>query len=443
MATTTNFGWETPDDTDLVKDGALAMRTLGNAIDTSLVDLKGGTTGQVLSKTSNTDMDFTWVTSDDANAIQNTIVDAKGDLITATAADTPARLAVGSNGDTLVADSAASTGLRWSSGTNLDNPIINSSMQIWQRGTTSADSAGSPYTADRWQLSRSSTSGATVTRQATGDTTNLPSIQYCARVQRNSGNTSTNLFYFTQTIETANSIPFAGKSLTVSFYARAGANYSAASSILKVELITGTGSDQNVVTGLTSQTVIGTTNATLTTTWQRFSFTATMGATATQLAFATTTAPVGTAGAADYFEITGVQIDVGSVALPFRTSTGTLQGELAACQRYLPAISGLNNSFQGMATSTTQVYAPVIFAVTPRVAPTGITVSSAGHFILINGSATAGTGVSTVAFDSAGTTSATIGATTTAGNPTIAANQPAFIRSNNASALILFTGCEL
>jgi hypothetical protein len=113
MATTTNFGWETPDDTDLVKDGALAMRTLGNAIDASLVDLKGGTTGQVLSKNSNTDMDFTWVTSDDANAIQNAIVDAKGDLITATAADTPARLAVGSNGDTLVADSATSTGLKW------------------------------------------------------------------------------------------------------------------------------------------------------------------------------------------------------------------------------------------------------------------------------------------------------------------------------------------
>jgi len=113
MATTTNFGWETPDDTDLVKDGALAMRTLGNAIDTSLVDLKGGTTGQVLSKTSNTDMDFTWVTSDDANAIQNAIVDAKGDLITATAADTPARLAVGTNGQVLTADSTTATGLKW------------------------------------------------------------------------------------------------------------------------------------------------------------------------------------------------------------------------------------------------------------------------------------------------------------------------------------------
>lgn len=62
MATTTNFGWETPDDTDLVKDGASAMRTLGNSIDTSFVDLKGGTSGQMLTKNSGTDLDFTWVT---------------------------------------------------------------------------------------------------------------------------------------------------------------------------------------------------------------------------------------------------------------------------------------------------------------------------------------------------------------------------------------------
>ena len=113
MATTTNFGWETPDDTDLVKDGAAAIRTLGQSIDTSMMDLEGGTTGQVLSKASNTDMDFTWVTTDDANAIQNAIVDAKGDLITATAADTPARLAVGTNGHVLTADSTQATGIKW------------------------------------------------------------------------------------------------------------------------------------------------------------------------------------------------------------------------------------------------------------------------------------------------------------------------------------------
>ena len=113
MPSTTNFGWTTPADTDLVKDGAAAIRTLGNGVDASFVDLKGGTTGQVLSKNSNTDLDFTWVAQDDSNAIQNAIVDAKGDLISATAADTPARLAVGANGTYLSADSAEATGLKW------------------------------------------------------------------------------------------------------------------------------------------------------------------------------------------------------------------------------------------------------------------------------------------------------------------------------------------
>jgi len=177
MATVTpNFNWPVPTSTDLVKDGATAIEALGDSIDASLVDLKGGTTGQVLSKNSNTDMDFTWVTDpggditnvavtspitgggssgsvtigiqsasttqsgavqlenstsststtlaatpnsvksayDLANAaIAKAIVDAKGDLIAATAADTVARLAVGTNGQVLTADSAEATGLKW------------------------------------------------------------------------------------------------------------------------------------------------------------------------------------------------------------------------------------------------------------------------------------------------------------------------------------------
>jgi hypothetical protein len=137
MPTTSNFGWTTPADTDLVKDGAAAIRTLGNGIDTSLLDLKGGTSGQVLSKNSNTDLDYTWVTPNvgDITEVQagtgisvasgtgpipvvtNTVataIDAKGDLIVGTGADTFSRLAVGgTNGHTLQVDSSTSTGLKW------------------------------------------------------------------------------------------------------------------------------------------------------------------------------------------------------------------------------------------------------------------------------------------------------------------------------------------
>lgn len=92
MPTTTNFGWTTPADTDLVKDGAAAIRTLGNGIDTSFLDLKGGTTGQVLSKNSNTDLDFTWIAQDDLTLALNAqtgttytfvLADAEFKLVTA------------------------------------------------------------------------------------------------------------------------------------------------------------------------------------------------------------------------------------------------------------------------------------------------------------------------------------------------------------------------
>jgi hypothetical protein len=108
-----------PTATDLVTDLPADFETFGQAVATSMADLLGGTTGQVLSKASNTNMDFTWVTSDDANAIQNAIVDAKGDLIAASAADTPARLAVGTNGQVLVADSSAATGIKWAATGNV------------------------------------------------------------------------------------------------------------------------------------------------------------------------------------------------------------------------------------------------------------------------------------------------------------------------------------
>jgi hypothetical protein len=92
MATTTNYGWTTPNDTDLVKDGAAAIRTLGSSIDTT-------------------------VFANASAGIAKSIVDAKGDLIAGTAADTVARLAVGTNDQILVADSTAATGMKWATPT--------------------------------------------------------------------------------------------------------------------------------------------------------------------------------------------------------------------------------------------------------------------------------------------------------------------------------------
>lgn len=145
MPTTSNFGWTTPADTDLVKDGAAAIRTLGNGIDTSLIDLKGGTTGQILSKASNTDLDYTWIANDQGDitevqagtgisvasgtgpipVVTNTVAttfDAKGDLVAGTGADTFAKLTVGANDTVLTADSTTATGLKWSALTPAYNP---------------------------------------------------------------------------------------------------------------------------------------------------------------------------------------------------------------------------------------------------------------------------------------------------------------------------------
>jgi hypothetical protein len=137
---TTPFSWQMPTASDLVTDLPADFETFGQAVATSMADLLGGTTGQVLSKASNTDMDFTWVAADDTNAIQNAIVDAKGDLIAASAADTPARLAVGNNGETLVADSSTATGLKWAApATGMANPMTTTGDTIFSSsGSTPA-----------------------------------------------------------------------------------------------------------------------------------------------------------------------------------------------------------------------------------------------------------------------------------------------------------------
>jgi hypothetical protein len=400
MATTPNFNWSTPDNTGLVKNGALDIRTLGNSIDASLVDLKGGTTGQVLTKASNTDMDFSWVA--DASGIPATIFDAKGDLIAASAADTAARLAVGSNGQVLTADSTAATGLAWataSSGSSNvagKNGIINSNFSIWQRGTSIAvGTAGTTYTADRW-LSYRAVSGSTVSRQATGDTTNLPFIQYAARVQRDSGNTSTSPISLYNNFETINAIPFAGRTVTLSYYARAGANYSGASSALNTSVTTGTGTDQSVFSYSGAATPINF-SPTLTTTWQRFSTTATIASSATQLYVAAGYTPVGTAGANDWFEITGVQLEIAASASAYSPNTSTYATELAACQRYYWSWSG--NGIVAEIRSASQAYASMKLPITMRTAPTATFLASPTTSYTVNSAGKSG-GIASIGQDS-------------------------------------------
>jgi hypothetical protein len=214
------------------------------------------------------------------------------------------------------------------------NVVINGGMDIWQRGTSVATTAGGTnYTADRW-AAWSQGPVMTTSRQATSDTTNLPFIQYCARVQRNSGQTSVGAVVFETMIETINTIPLVGKVVTVSFYARAGANFSASSSILNWGFVTGTGTDQNQITGYTGQAVPISAAPSLTTTWQRFTGTGTIATDVNEATVQFYYIPTGTASTNDYVEITGVQVELGNVATPFARAGGSIGGELALCQRY-------------------------------------------------------------------------------------------------------------
>jgi hypothetical protein len=133
---TSNFGWQMPTATDLVTDLPADFEVFGQAVDTTLVDLKGGTSGQILAKNTNTDMDFVWITNDvgDITAVtagtgisgggtsgavtitnsMATEITAKGDLIVGTGNAAFDNLPVGTNGHILTADSSVSpTGLKW------------------------------------------------------------------------------------------------------------------------------------------------------------------------------------------------------------------------------------------------------------------------------------------------------------------------------------------
>ena len=341
--------------------GVLAEGMMSYLTDTDLIQYYNGTA-------------WTTVNTD------QTPLTTKGDLFTYSTTD--ARLAVGNNGETLVADSSTSTGLRWQGSQAAGrNFIINGGMDIWQRGTSFSLAASAPttYLADRWCATTAANQTTTVSRQATGDTTNLPFLQYALRYQRNSGSTGTAGNYLSCSLETVNSIPLAGRTVTFSFYARAGANYSPTSSALGFGVYYGTGTDQNFQGTYTGITAVATSTATLTTTWQRFTVTGTVASSATELAVYFLYTPTGTASTNDYYEITGVQLEVGSVATQFSKAGGNIAGELAACQRYYWRTSTTQNYpfiALGGAASTTAYNGWCIFPAPMRIVPTVIEYST-------------------------------------------------------------------
>jgi hypothetical protein len=400
MATTTpNFGWPVPTSTDLVKDGATAIEALGDGIDTSMVDLKGGTTGQILAKATNADMDFSWITNDvgDITAVtagtgisgggtsgavtitnsMATEITAKGDLIVGTGSATFDNLAAGSNGETLVADSSTSTGLRYNANFAAGkNAIINGDFRINQRAFTSITTDGT-FGFDRWALGTAG--GATYTPQTftagAAPVAGYEAINF-AQVATTGQTATGTITILLQRIEDVRT--FAGQTATVSFWAKATSGTPKIA--VEMQQNFGSGGSANV------NTYAG--QITMTTSWVRYSVTVavpsvsgkTIG-TSSFLAlqlwtsagsdFNARTGSLGIQTAT--IGIWGVQVEAGSVATAFQTATGTIQGELAACQRYYWRQTGSEafGRFPGsaIAASTTEVLFAPMLPVTMRTNP--------------------------------------------------------------------------
>jgi len=247
-------------------------------------------------------------------------------------------------------------------GLGFRNVIINGDFKVWQRGTSTT---GYAYSSDRW-LAYQAAAVNTISQQSTS----LNGFPYCARVQRNSGATNTGATYLVQAVESINGYQFQGKTATLSFYARAGSNFSSAGSVLTANIETSTGTDQSYIAAWAGGVAIPS-SKTLTTSWQLFTVTGVVPATANQVAVAFTYTPTGTAGAADYFEITGVQLEQNYQPTPFEQRP--IGVELALCQRYFQ----LMNSYMGsgdfnvmmVREVATQAQATIWLPVTMRIYP--------------------------------------------------------------------------
>jgi hypothetical protein len=265
--------------------------------------------------------------------IPNTLVDAKGDIITATADNVPARLAKGSDGTVLVADSTASTGLAWQpyAAQNVagKNAIINGGMDIWQRGTSSgSNGTGGYFAADRWYI----VSSGTATHSRDTDVPSNAGVQYSQKILTGASSSYGQAY---QLIEQDTVRSLRGQTVTLSAYFKTAGSYSGGL-IMSAEYSTTTDIWTNTWIGVTSGSINFTGSSV--TSWTRKSFTFVVPSNAVGIRLAYVPDTVQSSGVSVWH--TGWQLEQGSIATPFSRAGGTIQGELDACQRYYYRITG-------------------------------------------------------------------------------------------------------
>lgn len=243
-----------------------------------------------------------------------------------------ADIANAANYATVAAAAASSAAASASSINAARNSIINGGFDIWQRNTAYALTTGNVYgSADRWAFSMATSAAGIANRDQTAVP---PGYRYNLKLGRNNGSALTGNIDAIQALETLNSIPLAGQSAVLSFYAKAGANFSAASSLIFVQLYSGTGTDQSP-TGIGSWTGVSlpvNQFQIITGGLVRYSFLATIPSNCKQLGVRIGYTPSGTAGADDNLYLGGVRLDLGGAA--GISQAPAFGEELSRCQRY-------------------------------------------------------------------------------------------------------------
>jgi len=217
------------------------------------------------------------------------------------------------------------------------NFLYNGAMQVWQRGTSFSNvgaGGAAAYTVDRWNATRYASNDNDITRE---DATGLDGFRYCARSARSGGDTTTTARFFHQVLEQKDSWALGGNWVTFSFYARAGSGFNGGQINSSLIYHTDTTKEERLYyNNFISASGIGNGEShelERSGPWKRFTNTAYIPANVQQVAVSVYTEQnLPTAVSADYFEITGCQVEIGKAATPFEhRSYGE---ELAHCQRY-------------------------------------------------------------------------------------------------------------